>query len=95
MSKEKNFQQFDREHFDTIIIDECHHAASLNYQKIIQYFKPKFLLGMTATPVRTDQKDVTEIFDNNLIHEITREEATLKGWICSFEYRLYKDNIDY
>ena len=45
MSKEKNFQQFDREHFDTIIIDECHHAASLNYQKIIQkiYLKKKFL----------------------------------------------------
>ena len=50
---------------------------------------------MTATPVRTDKQDVTEIFGNNLIHEITREEATEKGWICAFEYRLYKDNVDY
>lgn len=94
-SKEDLFTQLPRTHFDTIIIDECHHASAASYEKIIEYFEPNFLLGMTATPTRSDMQDVTEIFDKNLIHQITREEATKKGWICGYEYRLLKDNIDY
>jgi len=94
-SKEKIYEQFHRGHFDTIIIDECHHASAASYKKIIDYFKPNFLLGMTATPIRSDMKDVTELFDNNMIHEITRELATKKGWICGYEYRLLRDNVDY
>ncbi len=94
-SKEKIYEQFDKGHFNTIIIDECHHASTASYKKIIDYFKPDFLLGMTATPTRTDMQDVTELFDNNMIHEITREHATQKGWICGYEYRLLKDDIDY
>tara|TARA_B110000008_G_scaffold26541_1_gene23851 strand:- start:3185 stop:5803 length:2619 start_codon:yes stop_codon:yes gene_type:complete len=94
-SKEKIYEQLSKGHFNTIIIDECHHASTASYKKIIDYFKPNFLLGMTATPTRTDMKDVTELFDNNMIHEITRELATKKGWICGYEYRMLRDNVDY
>ena len=94
-SKQDLYAQFPKKHFDTIIIDECHHASAASYEKIIEYFDPSYLLGMTATPTRTDMQNVTEIFGNNLIHEITREEATSKGWICGYEYKLLKDNIDY
>lgn len=94
-SKKELYEQLPPNHFDTIIIDECHHASAASYEKIIEYFDPKFLLGMTATPIRTDMQDVTKIFGDNLIYEITREEATERGWICGYEYRLLEDNIDY
>ena len=61
---------FDPDHFDYIIIDEFHHAVANNYQNIINYFKPKFLLGLTATPDRLDNKDVLAICVYNLVYFI-------------------------
>lgn len=77
---------FKEDEFDYIIIDEAHHSASQTYRKVIDYFKPKFLLGMTATPERTEGIDIFSIFDNNIALEIRLNEALEKELVVPFHY---------
>ena len=73
--------------FDYIVIDEVHRAGSNTYQKILNYFKPKFILGMTATPERTnDESLIFNLFDHNVIFEIRLEDALDYGLLCPFHY---------
>lgn len=81
--------------FDLIIIDEFHHAAANSYQKILQHFKPKFLLGITATPDRMDNKDVYSICDGNVAYRIHFIEAIQKQWLAPFHYYGVYDETDY
>lgn len=81
-----HYEMFDREEFDYIIIDEAHHATSATYQRLLDYFKPKFLLGMTATPERTDGADIFELFDNNVAVEVRLQQALEDGLIVPFHY---------
>ena len=60
----KNLEKFSPTAFDYLIVDECHHAAANTYQKIFTYFHPKFILGLTATPERSDGEDMLELFQN-------------------------------
>lgn len=91
-----NEKYFSRDYFDYIIIDEFHHAVSSNYKKIIDYFKPKFMLGLTATPERLDSKDVFSLCDYNTVYEIRLSEAINKGYLVPFRYYgIYDDTIDY
>lgn len=91
-----NNNYFKPEDFDYIIIDEFHHAVANNYQKIIDYFKPKFLLGLTATPERLDAKDVFALCDYNNVYEIRLKETINKGFLSPFRYYgIYDDTIDY
>ena len=69
-SKIKNLEQFSRDAFDYIVIDEAHRSSAESYKRIIDYFEPKFLLGMTATPERTDGNDIFALFDFNIAYEI-------------------------
>jgi superfamily II DNA or RNA helicase/HKD family nuclease len=92
----KNLDVFDPYHFDYIIIDEVHHAIASTYQSIVKYFKPKFLLGLTATPERMDQKNVFEIFDYNLPYELRMREAMINNLIVPFKYYGVKsEQLDY
>lgn len=86
MSKEDVFKRYDKNHFDYIIIDEVHKAGALSYQKIFQYFEPEFLLGMTASPQRSDGVNIYELFDNNIAHEIRLQEALEEDLLCPFHY---------
>ncbi|WP_238907623.1 DEAD/DEAH box helicase [Clostridium sp. YIM B02506] len=79
-------EEFSEEEFDYIVIDEAHHSASPTYQKILNYFKPKFLLGMTATPERGDTEDIFDIYDNNIALEIRLREALEHELIIPFHY---------
>lgn len=81
-----HYQEFAPDTFDYIVIDEAHHATSEVYQRIINYFKPNFLLGLTATPERSDAGDVFELFDNNIAVEIRLREALAFNLICPFHY---------
>lgn len=83
--------------FDYIVIDEAHHAADNSYTKILNYFKPKFLLGLTATPERTDGKDIFGIFDFNRAVNIRLRDSLEKDLVCPFHYFGIKDveGIDY
>src|SRR5699024_3763117 len=90
-----HLHQFSRDDFDLIIIDEFHHAAAMSYTRILEYFNPDFLLGLTATPERTDGQDVFALCDGNVAYEITFIEAIQKGWLSPFTYHGVKDDIDY
>ena len=88
-------EYFGREYFDYIVIDEFHHAINQQYQKIVEYFKPKFLLGLTATPERMDGKNIYEMCDYNVPYEISLEEAINKGMLVPFHYYGIFDDTDY
>ena len=91
-----NEEYFKKDYFDYIVIDEFHHAVSNNYRKIIDYFTPKFMLGLTATPERLDSKDVFSICDYNTVYEIRLCEAINKGYLVPFRYYgIYDDTVDY
>lgn len=95
LTREKNLNEFDPTEFDYIILDETHHLAAPSYKKVFDYFKPKFFLGLTATPNRMDQKDILRFYEDNLVFEIDQEEAIKKGFLASFNYKGFKDNVDY
>ena len=80
------YNDFKEDEFDYIVIDEAHHSASETYKKVIDYFKPKFLLGITATPERTEGKDIFSIFDNNISLEVRLNEALEKKLVVPFHY---------
>ena len=86
MSKDDVYTRYDKNHFDYIIIDEVHKAGALSYQKIFNYFEPKFYLGMTASPERTDGFNIYDLFDNNIAHEIRLQEALEEDLLCPFHY---------
>lgn len=86
---------FAPDYFDYLVIDEFHHAVNEQYRKIVGYFKPKFLLGLTATPERMDGKNIFEICDYNVPYEISLKEAINKGMLVPFHYYGIYDNTDY
>ena len=86
---------FKKDEFDYIVMDEVHRAGAPSYQKVFNYFKPKFLLGMSATPERTDGFNIFEMFDYNLAYEIRLQDAMKEDLICPFHYYGVTDiNID-
>jgi superfamily II DNA or RNA helicase len=94
------FQSFNEFHkktngfsYDVIIVDEAHHAPADTYLNVIKKLEPKFLLGLTATPFRTDERDVTDLFGQPLIY-YSVYKALQKGFLAKVEYHLHNDNID-
>lgn len=86
MSKKEVYSSFDPDTFDTIIIDEAHRIGAKSYQEIMEYFKPKFWLGMSASPERTDDFDVYAAFDHNIAYEIRLQQALEENLLCPFHY---------
>ncbi len=90
MSKEDIYTQFDPEYFDAIVYDEAHHASANSYKKLMAYFKPKFTLGMTATPDKRDDqfegKNVYELFNHQIAYEIRLQQAMEEDLLCPFHY---------
>lgn len=86
LSKDEVLQSFGKNEFDYIIIDEVHKAGANSYQKIVNYFNPKFLLGMTATPERSDDFDIFKMFNYNIAYEIRLQRALEEDLLCPFHY---------
>lgn len=86
---------FAPDYFDYVVVDEFHHAVTAQYQRIIAYFKPKFLLGLTATPDRMDGRSIYEICDYNVPYEISLKDAINKGMLVPFRYYGIYDETDY
>ncbi|GEK33887.1 DUF3427 domain-containing protein [Kurthia sibirica] len=86
LSKDETLNSFAKEHFDYIIVDEVHRAGASSYTKTIDYFTPDFILGMTATPERTDDFSVYKLFDYNIAYEIRLQEALEEDMLCPFHY---------
>ena len=90
-----NEQYFASDYFDYVVIDEFHHAVNDQYRKIVEYFKPQFLLGLTATPERMDGKNMYEICDYNVPYEISLKDGINKGMLVPFHYYGIYDETDY
>ena len=99
VAKEENLKLFSPDYFDYIIFDEVHKAGAESYQRLFQYYTPKFLLGMSATPERNDGFDIYKMFDYNIAYEIRLQEALEYDLLCPFHYYgitdLTVDNADY
>ena len=86
MAKPEVLAQFAKDEFQMIIIDEAHRVGASSYQNIMDYFKPNFWLGMTASPERTDNYDVYQAFDHNIAYEIRLQQALEEDLLCKFHY---------
>lgn len=82
------------DYFDYIVIDESHHDAAASYQGLLMYYKPKILLGMTATPERMDGKSILPYFDNHISAEIRLPEAIDRKLLSPFQFFVVRDVVD-
>ncbi|PYI39238.1 DUF3427 domain-containing protein [Arthrobacter psychrolactophilus] len=94
ISKKATLQSINRDHFDYILIDEVHRAGAESYRRLIDWFTPKFLLGLTATPERTDDFNVFELFDFNVPYEIRLQAALEAQMLVPFHYYGVTDYVD-
>jgi superfamily II DNA or RNA helicase len=96
LGKATHLGQFAPNNFDYIVVDEFHHAAAPTYKKLLTHFQPRFLLGLTATPERTDQSDILTLCDNNLVYDRNLLYGVENGFLCPFTYfGIYDSTVDY
>lgn len=92
LSKIQHLEKFTQQYFDYIVVDEFHHADAKTYRNLIQYFQPHFLLGLTATPDRTDQSDILSLCDNNLVFNCNLAQGIEHQLLTPFHYYGILDN---
>lgn len=96
LGRESHLERFSPQHFDYIVIDEFHHAAAPTYRRLLQHFAPRFLLGLTATPDRSDQSDILSLCDDNLVFTCGLFDGIRAGLLAPFHYfGIYDDTVDY
>ena len=96
LGRMEHLQQFSKDHFDYIVVDEFHHADAKTYRNLLKHFEPKFLLGLTATPERTDQADILSLCDNNLVFERNLVHGINARLLAPFHYYGINDKyVDY
>ncbi|WP_404353436.1 DEAD/DEAH box helicase family protein [Exiguobacterium aurantiacum] len=95
LASKQRMEQYDPEQFDLIIVDEFHHSAAPSYRRVLDYFQPKFLLGLTATPDRLDGGDVYALCDDNVAFQMHFTEAIEESFLTPFHYVGIYDEIDY
>jgi superfamily II DNA or RNA helicase len=93
-SVERNLASFDKDEFDYIIVDEAHHTPAETRDRVVSYFVPLFLLGLTATPSRFDGKDITKFFDDNIAINLPLEKSLARGLLTPIDYRVYTDKAE-
>ena len=96
IGRSNHLKQFAPTAFDYIIVDEFHHASARVYRQLLNYFEPKFLLGLTATPERTDQADILGLCDNNLVFERNLTQGIDQKTLVPFHYYgIWDENVNY
>ncbi len=90
-----NLPRFSADRFDYLVIDEFHHAAARSYRRVIDYFRPAFLLGLTATPNRMDGADLLALCSDNLVYECPLNDGIESGDLSPFRYFGIADDVDY
>lgn len=96
LGKATHLERFAPQHFDYIVVDEFHHAAALTYRRLLAHFAPSFLLGLTATPDRTDQSDILSLCDDNLVYCCRLFDGIAQGLLAPFHYfGIHDDTVDY
>lgn len=86
LGQSRHLDKFAKDYFDYIVVDEFHHAAARTYQHLLVHFQPRFLLGLTATPERTDQADILHLCDDNLVYRQGLPDGIDKQLLCPFHY---------
>ncbi len=87
--------RFGEHWFEYVVVDEVHHGQSPTYREVLSYFEPAFMVGMTATPDRTDRRDIFELFDYNKVFELPLADAIERGFLVPYTYIGLTDNVDY
>lgn len=96
LSRAAHLERFSPQHFDYVVIDEFHHAAAATYRRLLGHFAPSFLLGLTATPDRTDQSDILSLCDDNLVYACGLFEGIEEALLAPFRYfGIYDEYVDY
>lgn len=96
LAKAEHLERFAPQHFDYVVIDEFHHAAASTYRRLLTHFAPSFLLGLTATPDRTDQSDILSLCDDNLVYSCHLFAGIQAGLLAPFHYHGIQDeSVDY
>lgn len=95
LGKASHLELFGQKHFDFIVVDEFHHAAASTYRKLLKHFEPRFLLGLTATPERTDQSDILAFCDDNLVYTRDLFDGIETRLLCPFTYYGIADEVNY
>lgn len=95
LGRKPHLHRFDPQQFDYIVVDEFHHAAAQSYRRVINYFEPAFLLGLTATPERTDGGDLLSLCGNNLVYRCDLADGIRRGLLAPFDYYGVPDDVDY
>jgi len=96
LGKQHHLNKFAPDHFDYIVVDEFHHASAPTYRQLLNHFKPRFLLGLTATPERTDQADILSLCDDNLVYRRDMFDGINSGLLSPFNYYGIADQeVDY
>ncbi|MCB0969324.1 MAG: DEAD/DEAH box helicase family protein, partial [Ilumatobacter sp.] len=94
-SLHRNLAQFDTSRFDYIVVDEFHHAAAETYRRVLAHFRPDFMLGLTATPNRSDNADLLALCSDNLVYDCGLVEGVRRQLLSPFRYRAIPDVADY
>ena len=96
LGQSAHLERFSRDYFDYIVVDEFHHAAASSYQRLLEYFQPRFLLGLTATPDRTDGSDILRLCDHNLVYRRDLFDGITEQQLCPFNYYgIFDSEVDY
>ena len=95
LARSAHLGRFDTRAFDYIVVDEFHHAAAATYRRIIDYFEPRFLLGLTATPDRSDGGDLLGLCEENLVYECDLWSGIDRGLLAPFHYYGVPDPVEY
>lgn len=95
LGKTQHLKQFTPDAFDYIIVDEFHHASANTYRRLIDYFTPKFMLGLTATPERTDGGDLLSLCGGNLVFRCDLVRGIREDLLATFRYYGVPDQVDY
>lgn len=96
LGKAEPLKRFAPQHFDYVVVDEFHHAAASTYRRVLAHFSPAFMLGLTATPDRTDQADILALCDDNLVYSCALFDGIRAGLLAPFHYfGIYDTNVDY
>ena len=95
LSRVQRLAQLARDRFDYIVVDEVHHATARTYRRVLEHFEPRFVLGLTATPDRTDAADVGGLFEDKIAYEANITVGIGIDRLVPFRYFGLKDDIDY
>lgn len=95
LGREPVYRQLDRSRFSYVVVDEFHHAAAPSYRGLLDWFEPEFMLGLTATPYRSDNRDLLAVCHGNIAYRITLFQAITFGWLVPFRYYGIADVVSY